>query len=273
MTRPTDRPTGVAAVAESTEDRVLRVLVPDHPDLAGQLGMAVDFADALRHANEPDPDDDNSEPWRLPAQLVAPALQAALEPIVHHDWHVDVGRDGDDRHTGITVTHAGVEHMGLYIATATRTQLSLLAAALEQLVTAETVPPSQRTPEQREIAEFAAAWRDAEESGGDAALSAWQTTVRILTLAITTTPHASGDRPARLYTAEGVLTPTPPAEESTPAADTRTLLDRIDTAGGGSVDLDDTGWRAWRRLAAEWHAAIYGARSNDHSTVLSSFAY
>ncbi|MEV0297001.1 hypothetical protein [Nocardia sp. NPDC050710] len=269
------RPTGADVAAEPTDDRALRVLVPDHPDLAGQLGCAIDFADALRHANDPDPDPDgdDTEPWRLPAQLVDPALQTALEVLVHRDWHFDVGRDSDDRRTEIGVTHAGVEHIGLYTATATRTQLSLLSAALEQFVTAETIPLSQRTPDQREIAEFAAAWRDAEEAGGDAALSAWQTTVRILTLAIIAIPGSWGDRPARLYNAEGILVPTPPAEESTPAADTLTVLDRIDAASGGSVDLDDTGWRAWRRLTAEWHAAIYGARSSDHSAVLSSFAY
>ncbi|MEV0297022.1 hypothetical protein [Nocardia sp. NPDC050710] len=65
----------------------------------------------------------------------------------------------------------------------------------------------------------------------------------------------------------------PMRSAETPAGDTRTVLDRLDAGDGQAVDLDDMAWPAWRRLCAEWHAAIYGARSNDPSTVLTSFAY
>lgn len=57
----------------------LRILVPDHPDLA--LGRAIDFAAALLHAND---SDEEIEGWALPTELVDPALQAALVAIVYH---------------------------------------------------------------------------------------------------------------------------------------------------------------------------------------------
>ncbi|MFD6396969.1 hypothetical protein [Nocardia sp. NPDC060249] len=47
-----------------------------------------------------------------------------------HDWRHDIGHNTADRSTETTVSHELVEHMGLYIATGTRAQLSLLAAAL-----------------------------------------------------------------------------------------------------------------------------------------------
>ncbi|MFD6396968.1 hypothetical protein [Nocardia sp. NPDC060249] len=56
---------------------ILRVLAPDHPDLFGQIGRAVDFAGALRHANDSAAEGDQEEAWRLPAQLVDPALGCA----------------------------------------------------------------------------------------------------------------------------------------------------------------------------------------------------
>lgn len=190
-----------------------------------------------------------------------------------HDWRHDIGHDTADRRTEITVTREQVEHMGLYIATGTRAQLSLLADALTLFVQAETTLPSQRGPELDEVAEYIEVWGEVNESDWDASLSAWRTVVRVLTLAITTAPGSRADRPTKLYNTEGILLPTPPADESTPAADTITVLDRIDTGDGRSVQLDDTAWRAWQRLTAEWHAACYGARSNEPGTLLSSYAY
>ncbi|MFI9507263.1 hypothetical protein [Nocardia sp. NPDC052566] len=249
----------------------MRVLVPDHPDLTGQLGRAIEFAAALRHANDID-DTDGEEPWRLPDQLVAPELQAALEAIVLHDWRFDVG--SDTARTEIGLTHADVEHMGLYIATATRAQLSLLRAALDTITQAETTPLAQRGPEQREIAHFAEVWSEVDEHDDyDASLSAWRTVVQILTLAISTAPAGAGERPSRLYNAEGFLLPAADVAGSTPAGDTVVVLDRIDSDQGRSVDLDNAAWRAWQRLSVEWHAAVYGARSNDPDARLSSFAY
>ncbi|MFE3081395.1 hypothetical protein [Nocardia tengchongensis] len=58
-----------------------------------------------------------------------------------------------------------------------------------------------------------------------------------------------------------------------PAGDTLTVLARLDAGDGRTVHLDDAAWPAWQRLCAEWHAAVYGAQSNDPSTVLNSFAY
>ena len=249
---------------------VMRVLVPDHPDLTGQLGRAVEFAAALRHANDID-DTDGEEPWRLPDELVALELQAALEAIVLHDWRFDVG---SDERSEIGVTHAGVEHMGLYVTSATRAQLSLLRAALDTMTRAENTPPSQRGPELREIAHFTEVWSEVDESGdGDASLSAWRTVVAVLTLAIATAPAGAGERPSRLYNAEGFLLPTADVDGSTPAEDIAVLLDRIDSGEERSVELDNAAWKAWQRLTAEWHAAIYGARSNDPDVRLSSFAY
>ncbi|MGW4241236.1 hypothetical protein [Nocardia sp. NPDC004722] len=256
----------------STPAEVLRVLVPDHPDLTGQLGRAVEFAAALRHANDVEDLIDGEEPWRLPEQFVAPQLQAALEAIVLHDWRFEVG--SDTARTEIGVNHAGVEHMGLYIATATTAQLALLRGALEAITRAETTAASQRGAEQRELAEFLEVWSEVDErQDSDASLSAWRTVVRVLTLATATAPTGAHERPSRLYNAEGHLLPVADVAGSSPAADTRTLLEAIDSGPGDSVELDNAEWRAWQRLSAEWHAAVYGPRSDDPHARLSSFAY
>lgn len=169
--------------------------------------------------------------------------------------------------------------MGLYIATATPDQLALLAAALELITAAEAAAPTRRTPEQDEIAQFISRWHEVEEQDDpDASLSAWVSVVRVLTLAVATTPGPPSDRPMWLYDPHGVATPTPTAAGSTPAADTLTLLERLDLEGldadgRKSVDLDETGWQAWQRLVAEWHAAVYGPRADEPDAKLSSFAY
>ncbi|MCX4097784.1 hypothetical protein [Nocardia sp. alder85J] len=247
----------------------VRVLVPDHPDLAGQFGRAIEFGAVLRHANDAETADE--EPWRLPDQLVAPELEAALNAIVL-DWRFDIGND--QAPTQIEVTHAGIGHMGLYIATATRTDLSLLRAALNMMIQAENTPPSPQLPALREVAHFVEAWREADEADDyDVSLTAWQTVVQVLTLAIATAPDRTGERPTQLYNSEGILVPTPPTDGSTPAGDTLTVLDRIDAGDGRTAHLDDAAWRAWQRLTAEWHGAVYAGRANDPDAVLSSFAY
>jgi hypothetical protein len=76
-----------------------------------------------------------------------------------------------------------------------------------------------------------------------------------------------------LYDTDGRLQPVADADGISPAADTALLLGQIDAGNGRSVDLDDAGFQAWRRLCAEWHAAIYGARANSPDTVLTSFSY
>jgi hypothetical protein len=251
---------------------IVRVLIPDHPDLAGQLARALEFGAVLRHANEPDTEA-GSEPWRLPDQLVAPELEEALDAAVLHDWHFHVGNDAAGTDTAIAVSHANFGHMGLYITSATTTQLTLLAAALDLLIRAENTPPSQQLPAQREIAQFIEVSRDADKSGeDDASLSAWETVVRVLALAAAAAPTTT-NRPPSLYTVEASLLPVPDADGTSPAADTRLVLDRIDAGNGRSAELDDAAFRAWRRLTAEWHTAIYGARANTPDSLLMSYAY
>lgn len=252
----------------------VRVVVPDHVDLVGVVNRAIEFGVDLRHAN--DSHGGAVEPWQLPDQLIDPDLESALATIVA-GWQYDVGLDTTGRDTAIPVHHNGTEHMGIYVATATVTQLRLLTDAAQLLHQAETTPPAQRTPALREVAEFLEVWGDLDDNDdADASLSAWRTVVRILGLAIATAPSGPDDRPTRLYTSEGTdarMLPTAPAEGTSPAADTARVLARLDTGDGRSIDLDDAAWQAWQRLTAEWHGAVYGARSDTHDALLNSWAY
>src|SRR3954467_15461397 len=64
---------------------VVRILIPDHPDLYRVPGRAVEFADVLCHANDPAAED-GVVPWQLPEQLTAPELEQALNAAVVHPW-------------------------------------------------------------------------------------------------------------------------------------------------------------------------------------------
>ncbi|WP_280216659.1 hypothetical protein [Nocardia neocaledoniensis] len=249
----------------------IRVLVPDHMDLVGVISRAIEFAADLRHANDPLED---GEPWELPAPLVDAELQVALETSVMHPWQLDIGHDTAGRDTAIPVSHDGTGHMGLYVATATRSQLELLVDAAQLIHRVETTPLGQRDRAAREVAEFLSVWEEIDDE--DASLSAWRTVVRILGLAIAAAPSTSDARPPRMYTTEGtdaVLVPTADVKGTSPAADTALVLARLDAGPGGSIDLDSAAWEAWQRLTAEWHSAIYGARANTHSALLTSWTY
>lgn len=227
---------------------IVRAFVPDHFDLPGVLGRAREFAAQMQIANTPDPHDPDFDPWRLPDQLTDPALETALEAFIGHDWARDVGRDA---HTEIGVRHGRREHMGLYLARGTRDQLDSLTAALATMTTAETTPSAQRLPAMGEVADFVAVWRDQDQTDDlDAALSAWCTVVQILALAVADTPA-----------------------DATPAADTRVLLALVDAGDGRSIELDEQGWAAWRRLCAQWHAVIYGPEVRGADALLASFTY
>src|SRR3954464_11141567 len=94
-------------------DETVRILIPDHPDLYGQLGRAIDFACLLRRANDID---DAGEPWQLPDQLIAPELEQALDAaVLDQAWFRHVGGDGEGTRTEIPLRYANVGHMGLYI--------------------------------------------------------------------------------------------------------------------------------------------------------------
>lgn len=254
----------------------VRVLVPDHLDLVGVINKAIEFAAELHLANDPTIDRDG-DPWRLPDQLVDAELQAALEAITAHSWRFDVGHDTAGRDTAIPVNHSGTGHMGVYVTTATRPQLTLLTAALQLMVQAETTRATQRLPALGEVTQFVDLWTEIDEhDDADASLSDWRTVVRILGLAIAAAPSARGDRPARLYVSEGTdarLVPTAAAEGTSPAVDTAVVLARFDAGDGRSIDLDGEAWEAWQRLTAEWHGAVYGVRSDSHDALLSSWAY
>lgn len=252
------------------EDTV-RILIPDHPELAGVVSGAVEFAGVLRHANTPPADDGDAEPWRLPDQLTAPELEQVLDTIFH-PWGYAVGDDGRD--TGIPLRHAGIEHMPVYVAAATRTQLARLAAAATVFTQAEVTPAAQRTPLLAEVAEFAALAREVEDpDDGWASLRSWQTILALLEVATATAPEST--RPRRLLAPPaGDLQSLPDAAGTSPAADTVAVLAAIDTAGGtGVVDLDGEAFAALRRLQAEWHAVIYRGRHRPADSLLTSYTY
>ncbi|ATY17283.1 hypothetical protein CU254_42635 (plasmid) [Amycolatopsis sp. AA4] len=254
----------------------VRVLVPDHMDLHGVLGQAIEFAGSLRHANDP-AQRGEGDPWQLPGQLIAPELEAALDAILLHDPRFDHFAIGDHRREDAAIALAcdRTGHMGVHIATATRTQLERLAAAAALVDQAEATAPEDRLPSLQEVAEFAAEWRrfEQDEDGDlDASLSAWRTATRILRLAIAGTP-SERHRPARLYDPEARLTPVADTAGTSPAADTATLLAAIDASADRPVDLDADAFAAYRRLTVEWHIAIYGDRADSIDSLLASYTY
>ncbi|RSD26410.1 hypothetical protein [Amycolatopsis eburnea] len=272
----------MTTIDQPQPDETVRILIPDHPDLYRRLGRAVDFAGALRHAN--DDVEDGDEPWRLPDQLVAPELQQALDVAFLHKplmWHV--GDDSDEARTETALSHAGVGHMGVYITSLTCGQLQLLTAAAALLTQAETTPFKERTPLLAEIAAFVDAWREADaDNASEASLAAWQTAVALLAIAAAA-QSATEHRPDRLLDHEGRLVPVAEPAGPGPAADTALLLERIDAAAAAAaadgegqareVELDYAGFRAFRRLSVEWHVAIYGAKADSSDALLQSLTY
>lgn len=257
----------------------VRILIPDHPDLYRRLGKAIEFAGALRHAG--DDVDDREEPWRLPEQLLAPELEAALDAAFwHQPWLRHVGDDSEQAQTAIELSHAGVGHMGVYITSLPRDQLQLLTDAAALLAQAKSTAPKERTPLLAEIAEFVDTWREADENDiGDASISAWQTAVALLAIAVAE-QSAAEHRPDRLLDHEGRLVPVAETVGTSPAADTALLLAQIDTAAAAAdegqalhVKLDTAGFLAFRRLSVEWHIAVYGANANSPDSLLQSFTY
>ncbi|MGW4371348.1 hypothetical protein ACWEKT_37485 [Nocardia takedensis] len=247
--------TTFAAVTDTTAlpaatDTVLAYLHEHHGAALGSQRARLAAINAVhRAAGQPEPG--HAEPLR---RLLNPARGPRS------------ARAADRVHVG--VHHGRREHMGLYLARGTRAQLDLLTAALATMTTAETTPSAQRLPAMGEVADFVAAWCDQDETDDlDAALSAWRTVVQILALAVADTPDDPTRRPDR----DGVLHPVPADE--TPAADTRVLLGLVDAVDGRSIELDEQGWAAWRRLCAEWHVAIYGPDSRGADGLLASFTY
>lgn len=252
-------------------DDTVRILIPDHDNLGGQVRQAAEFAGSLRHAN----DDDGSEPWQLPDQLTAPALEQAIDDaVLHQPWFWHVGDLREHARTEISIAHAGIGHMGVYVTSMPRVQLQALLDAAALLRQAEDAPFAERTPVLAEIGAFVSAWRHADKHEDlEASLAGWLVTVAVLGLAVAGQPTTE-HRPHRLLDAVGRFRPVGSTDGTSPAADTALLLERIDAAGDSrEVELDAEAFEAFRRLVTEWHAAIYGARANDPSSLLGSMDY
>jgi hypothetical protein len=260
----------VPTAEQPQTDETVRILIPDHPDLA--LGRAVEFGGSLRHANDTD---DDVEPWQLPDQLIAPELEQALfDAVLHQPWFRHVGDDREDARTEIQISHAGIGHMGVYITTMERAQLQRLVDAAALLRQADSTPFAERTPLLAEIGAFVERWRDADKHDDiEPALSAWLTVVALMAIAIAEQPTAE-HRPERLLDHRGNMVPVASSEGTSPAADTALVLEQIDAAGDArEVDLDAAAFLAFRRLTSEWHIAIFDDRSTDPMSMLSSYAY
>jgi len=272
---------------ELRDGEIVRILIPNHPGLAGQPGRALDFGGVMRRANDPDNYFPGEEPWRLPARLVDPALEEALDAILLHPWIRQIDDDDilDDPDcqvislstanlTDTGVTDGGLGRMGVLIATATRDQLELLAAARDLIADAIAAPYRSRTAEQAEIASFAESMAEAEANDEiEASISSWFLLLRLFDIAVTDTP-ATEHRPDRLLDERAKQVRLPDPAGTAPAADTALLLGVIDTTPGGrDVVLDTTGADALRRLQTEWHTAIYGDKADSGDTLLSSYLY
>jgi hypothetical protein len=188
----------------------VRILIPDHPDL--NVGGAVSFAAEMRDTADPATYETGAEPWTLPATLTTPALATAMEAILLL-WGYDVGDESRD--TAIDLHHAGVQHMGVYVATATRAQLDQLTAARDVMTSATNTPHTQRSPQEREFAEFVDAYNDA--TGDDeVSLRAWNVMLDLFAVATATTPTTT-HRPERLLD-DGLGTPIQQSLDTPPGA-------------------------------------------------------
>jgi hypothetical protein len=250
----------------TSQPDAVRILIPDHPDL--NVGGAVSFTAEMRDTADPATYETGAEPWTLPDTLTTPALATAMEAILL-PWGYDVGDESRD--TAIDLHHAGVQHMGVYVATATREQLDQLTAARDVMASATNTPPSQRSPADRETAEFVDAYNDA--TGDDeVSLRAWNVMLDLFVVATATTP-TSTHRPERLLDERGKLVRQPDPAGTSPAADTATLLARIDVTGARPVELSEDEYDAYRRLTVEWHTAIYRDKADTADTQLTSLIY
>ncbi|KZB79637.1 hypothetical protein [Amycolatopsis regifaucium] len=273
---------------ELRDGEVVRILIPDHPDLVKRPWRALEFAHHLRYATDPDTYLDGEDPWRLPTALTNPALADALEAILQPSWirRIDDDTAVDDpdsplisfstanpTDTGVdALTGGGIGRMGVFVATATRDQLELLAAARDLLTEAKTTPLRSRSPWQQEIADYVDAMTEAEENDEiEASISSWMLMLRLFDIATADTPTTS-HRPDRLLDerAKQVRLPDPAA---TSPADTAHLLGAIDTAATRDLALDTDAADALRRLQTEWHTALYGDKASSGDAILSSYLY
>jgi hypothetical protein len=104
----------------------VRILVPNHPDLASVLVRALDFAAVLYATTDPTSYLEGEEPWELPQPLTDPDLSAALEQMLL-PWARDVGDDARD--TALHMQDATHEHIGVYVATTAPARLRRILAA------------------------------------------------------------------------------------------------------------------------------------------------
>jgi hypothetical protein len=245
----------------------VRILIPDHPDLHGLAAQATQFVADMRATADPDSYERDAEPWVLPEQLVDPRLETALDAVLH-PWAYALG--DEEQSTGISLRHAGVEHMPVYIAAATREQLDLLAEARD-LLAAASDPRTAKFQRTIDLVDFI----DQNNDGGarHAPIDAWFTMLRLFDVAEGTAP-VTEHRPDRLIEGKGILVRQPDSAGTSPAADTELLFTAIDaTPAGEPVELDTATFLAYRRLSMEWHVAIYRDQADSAHATLQTWTY
>ncbi|WP_158888993.1 hypothetical protein [Amycolatopsis anabasis] len=230
----------------------VRILIPDHPELTRAACGAEEFLHVLRSTADPATYDPGVEMWQLPAEMTT------TEPVnawttIFGNWARHLG--DEQRSTALDVRYGNYQHMGLYVSTATRAQIDTLVAARALLIRAA---EPDRPAVLADLADYLAT---VEEYEGlvDASYRTFRKLLAVVEVAIATTPIHADHRPA----AEGV-----------PVADTARLLARIDTTPAGEpVQLTDEDESAFRRLALDWHYAIYGDQATTSHALLATYVY